>query len=118
MDSGAEVGVVPRALVNQGAVECGKLHISGVNGATSVHQSTVVEYKIGGLRQAKLAMIDERSDDEVVCIVPFDISNAEEVVAFKSAVEEVMDSDKPQGAQGAQVKVLTAVKPGLRLWRK
>ncbi len=54
IDSGAEVGVVPRALVNQGAVECGEMHVSGVNGMTSVHQSTVVEYEVGGLRLAKL----------------------------------------------------------------
>ncbi len=107
VDSGAEVGVVPRAFVGRGAVECGELHISGVNGMTSVHQSTVVEFEVGGLRLAKLVMIDERDAEEVMCIVPFDIASAEESAAFKVAIEEARDPGKMQGSQEVQVKVLT-----------
>ncbi len=100
-------GSSTRALVNQGAVECGEMHVSGVNGMTSVHQSTVVEYEVGGLRLAKLAMIDERKGDEVMCIVPFDIANEKENVAFRVAIEKARNPEKMQGARETQVKVLT-----------
>ena len=41
VDSGAEVGMVPRSLVGSDAVNCGEMHISGVLGKTSVYQSTI-----------------------------------------------------------------------------
>ncbi len=107
IDSGAEVGVVPRSLVDQGAERCGEMHISGVNGVTSVHQSTVVEYEVGGLRLAKLAMIDERAEDEAMCIVPFDIANKKEVATFRVAVEEMKGPEMEQGARETKIKVLT-----------
>ncbi len=59
IDSGAEVGVVPRALVKSDSNQCGKVHISNVHGVTEVHDSTIVTYVVGGLKTTRLAVIDE-----------------------------------------------------------
>lgn len=103
IDSGAEVGVVPRAMVSEGAVRFGQVHISDVHGRTSVHQSTVVEYVIGGLTCNKLAVIEERVGDDVMCIIPFDVMNEEEVCAFRRALELAKN-----GKSGAENKVSEA----------
>ncbi len=77
IDSGAEVGVVPRALVKNASNACGRVHISNVHGTTEVHESTIVTYVLGGLRTTRLAVIDEREGDDVICIIPFDVTNEE-----------------------------------------
>ena len=59
IDSGAEVGVIPRSLVTKDSGEYGEVHICDVHGKTSVHQSTIVVFELGGLRCVKLAVIDE-----------------------------------------------------------
>ncbi len=48
----------------------------------------MVNYKIGGLEFARLAVIDNRIGDDVVSIVPFDVTNQTESEAFRSAIEE------------------------------
>ncbi len=81
------MGVIPRSLVSSDSAECGDVHISDVHGKTSVHQSTIVTYELGGLRRVKLSVIDERSEDDVISIIPFDVTDSEEVKAFRRAVE-------------------------------
>ncbi len=103
IDSGAEVGVVPRSLVTSDNVECGKVHIADVHGRTSVHESTVVNYELGGIKFSKLAVIEERVGEDVMCIVPFDVLNSEEVEAFRRALSETKGSSDV----AADVKVVT-----------
>ncbi len=84
IDSGAEIGVIPRSLVTKDSLECGRVHIADVHGNTK----TLVNYKIGGLEFARLAVIDDRIGDDVVSIVPFDVTNQTESEAFRGAIEE------------------------------
>ncbi len=88
------------------SVECGEVHISDVHGKTSMHQSTIVTYELGGLRCAKLAVIDEREGDDVISIIPFDVLNEEEVKAFSCAISE-SKSDSASEVVEAEVKVVT-----------
>ena len=103
IDSGAEVGVVPRSLVTEESMECGRVHIADVHGRASVHESTVVNFVVGGLKFSKLCVIEEREGDDVTCIVPFDVLNGDEVEAFRKAVSECKTSDEVKAA----VKVVT-----------
>ena len=107
VDSGAEVGVIPRSLVSSDSAECGDVHISDVHGKTSVHQSIIVTYELGGLRRVKLAVIDERSEDDVISIIPFDVTDSEEVKAFRRAVEEFGLASSEKERVEASVNVLT-----------
>ncbi len=88
IDSGAEVGVVPRALVKSDSNQCGKVHISNVHGVTEVHNSTIVTYVVGGLKTTRLAVIDERAGEDVIAIIPFDVMNESESSTFKLALSE------------------------------
>ncbi len=106
IDSGAEVGVTPRSLVTGESVECGEVHISEVHGKTSVHQSTIVTYELGGLGCAKLAVIDEREKDDIISIIFFDVLNEEEVKSFSRAISE-SKSDSAREVVEAKVKVVT-----------
>ncbi len=40
------------------------------------------------MKCTKLAVIDERDDQEVMSIIPFDVTNSDEVSAFRLAIEE------------------------------
>ncbi len=48
-------------------------------------------------------MIDKRKGDEVMCIVPFDIANEKENVAFRVAIEKARNPERMQGARETQV---------------
>ncbi len=107
VDSGAEVGVVPKSLVGADSIECGIVHISDVHGKTSVHQSTIVNFELGGRKFANLAVIDEREGEDVISIIPFDVMNEEEVTAFRQAIEENKGVSRERESENAEVNVLT-----------
>ena len=62
-----------------------------------------MNFDIGGLKFSKLAVIEERVGEDVMCIVPFDVLNSEEVEAFRRALSETKGSPELK----ADVKVVT-----------
>ncbi len=106
IDSGAEVGVIPRSLVTQDGLKCGRVHVADVHGHSKSHDSTIVSYKIGGLEFTKLAVIDDRTGNDVVSIVPFDVTNQEECEAFGGAIREYK-ARLAEASECKTVRVLT-----------
>ncbi len=105
IDSGAEVGIVPRSMVTKDCVLCGHVHIADVHGKTSVHESTLVSFEIGGLKFSKLCVIEEREGEDVTCIVPYDVLSNTEGEAFRRAITEYRGGGKKE--KGKSVNVVT-----------
>ncbi len=80
VDTGAEVGMIPRSLVGRDAIDCGDINIRGVLGVPELHKSTKAIFEVAGLRLEKEVMIDESGDPEGECILPLSLSNGREVM--------------------------------------
>lgn len=88
VDSGASLGVVPRALLGDNYRDCGEVHVADVHRTRRVHRSTVVTFEVGGLVRSLVAMIDERQGDGVISIVPMNLTDAAENKAFTKAIAD------------------------------
>ena len=80
VDTGADFGMIPRALVHEGTVDCGDKFISGVHGDLVLHKSTTAVFEVAGLCLTKEVIIDDDTDGSLNCILQLDLSNENEVV--------------------------------------
>ncbi len=95
VDMGAEVGMIPRALVGEDSEDCGVMYIQGVLGKSVLHNSTKATFEVAGLKMVRVVIIDETDDPDGECIVPLNLGDKSEMLAYTKAVSE------------ANVKVLT-----------
>ncbi len=107
IDSGASIGVVPRALLKDNHQDCGEVHVADVHSTKRVHRSTVVTFEVGGLVRSRLAMIDERKDEEVISIVPMNLMDEDEIQAFTKAIADHRKEREGEQRVEAEVKILT-----------
>ncbi len=95
VDTGADLGVVPRTLVGEDAEDCGETYVSGVHGNTVLHKCTKAVFEVAGMRLVREVVIDKSGDSFADCILTLDLKVEEEVLAFMKAMKL------------AEVKVLT-----------
>ncbi len=107
VDSGASIGVVPRSLLKDSHRDCGEVHVADVHGNRKIHRSTIVTFEVGGLVWSQLAMIDERQGDGVISIVPMNLMDGEEIVAFSKAIADYREEKENGKESEAEVNVLT-----------
>ncbi len=88
IDSGAELGSVPRALVPKDVVLCNEVRVKGYGGSEKTGKSFMCEFVVGGYRKVVKTIIDESESPGVACIVPFTLVNEEEAAAYRCAVSE------------------------------
>ncbi len=94
IDSGAELGSVPRALVPKNVVLCNDVRVRGYGGSEKTCESFMCEFVVGGYRKVVKTIIDESESPGVACIVPFTLVNEEEAVAYRNAVSEYEAGEK------------------------
>ncbi len=94
IDSGAELGSVPKALVPKGAEMCKDIRVRGYGGAERDCKSFMGEFVVGGYRKVVRTIIDEGEPSEVACIVPFAVVNEDEAKAYRMAIKEYAESTK------------------------
>ncbi len=90
IDSGAELGSVPRAMVPEDVVLCNNVRVKGYGGSEKTCKSFMCEFVVGGYRKVVKTIIDESESPGVACIVPFTLMNEEEAAAYRSAVSEYL----------------------------
>ncbi len=94
IDSGAELGSVPRTMVPKDVVLCNDVKVKGYGGPERTCKSFMCEFVVGGYRKVAKTIIDESESPGVACIVPFTLMNEEEAVAYRSAVNEYIMGEK------------------------
>ncbi len=88
IDSGAELGSVPKALVPEGVVLCGDVLVKGYGGSEKNCKSFMCEFVIGSYRKVVRAIRDESEMPGISCIVSFSLTNEEESEAYRCAIQE------------------------------
>ncbi len=94
IDSGAELGSVPRAMVPKDVILCNEVRVKGYGGSEKTCKSFMCEFVVGGYRKVVKTIIDESESPGVACIVPFTLMNEEEAVAYRSAVSEYVVEER------------------------
>ncbi len=88
IDSGAELGSVPRGLVPVNAQMCEDVYVRGPVGKEQKCQSLMADFVVGGFYKRVRAIIDDDSCEGAVCIIPFNVTDRKENEAFAKAIEE------------------------------
>ncbi len=88
IDSGAELGSVPRELVPVNAQMCGEVYVRGPVGKEQKCESLMVDFVVGGFHKRVRAIIDDDSRKGATCIIPFNVTDKGENEAFARAIEE------------------------------
>ncbi len=94
IDSGAELGSVPKALVPEGVERCGDVYVRGYGGMEKKYRSCMSEIVVGGHRKVIRAIIDESESSGVTCLVPVSLVDDREAAAYREAIREYMSEDK------------------------
>ncbi len=94
IDSGAELGSVPRAMVPSNVILCNDVRVKGYGGSEKTCKSFMCEFVVGGYRKVVKTIIDESESPGVACIVPFTLVNEEEATAYRCAVSEYEAEEK------------------------
>ncbi len=94
IDSGAELGSVPKALVPEGVERCGDVYVRGYGGMEKKYRSCMSEIVVGGHRKVIRAIIDESESSGVTCLVPVSLVDDREATAYREAIREYMSEDK------------------------
>ncbi len=94
IDSGAELGSVPRALVPEGVELCSDVYVRGYGGVEKKYKSCMSEFVVGGHRKVIRASIDESESSGVACLVPVSLVDDQEAAAYREAIREYMSEDK------------------------
>ncbi len=94
IDSGAELGSVPRAMVPTDVILCNEVRVKGYGGSEKTCKSFMCEFVVGGYRKVVKTIIDESESPGVACIVPFTLMNEEEAAAYRSAVGEYVTEER------------------------
>ncbi len=87
VDIGVDLGLIPKTLAPGNAVDCGEKYISGVHGDMVLHQCTKATFEVAGLSLEREVVIDDSDDSSSSCILPLDLGEEEEVMAFMRAVK-------------------------------
>ncbi len=93
IDSGAELGSVPKALVPEQVVLCSDVLVKGYGGSEKCCKCFLSEFVIGGYSKVIRAIIDESELPRVSCIVPFSVTNGEEAEAYKCAIQDYVSGE-------------------------
>ncbi len=101
IDSGAELGSVPRELVPVNAQMCGEVIVKGSVGKEQKCESFMADFVAGGFYKRVRAIVDDDSHQGAACIVPFSVTDRCEYEAFVNAIEEYMSEER------AEMKVMT-----------
>ncbi len=94
IDSGAELGSVPKALVPEGVELCADVYVRGYGGTERRYKSCMSGIIVGGHRKVIRAIIDESESSGVTCLVPVSLVDDREAVAYREAIREYMSEDK------------------------
>ncbi len=94
IDSGAELGSVPKSLVPENVVLCSDVVVKGFGSAEKCCKSFMSEFEIGGYKTVIRAIIDESELPGGSCIVPFSVTNGDEVEAYRRAISEYMSREQ------------------------
>ncbi len=70
IDSGAELGSVPREFVPEGAKLCNEVRVVGYGGVERTQKSFMCEFIVGGYRKVVKTLIQEDGAPGVMCILP------------------------------------------------
>ncbi len=88
VDTGADYGLIPRAMVPENAVDCGEKLISGVHGDSVLHKCTKAVFEVAGLTLEREVVIGDSRDGSLVnCILHLDLRQEEEVRLMMEAVK-------------------------------
>ncbi len=101
IDSGAELGSVPKALVPEGIELCADVYVKGYGGTEKRYKSCMSELVVGGHVKRIRAIIDESESLGVACLVPVSLADDREAMAYREAIREYVSEDR------AGVNVLT-----------
>lgn len=86
LDSGADVGMVPRALIGSNPVNRGEIILTDAHKNRVTHRCTEVNFDINGNILRRVVAIDEDNDESPVnCILPVNLRNPEESAKFIEA---------------------------------
>ncbi len=96
IDSGAELGSVPRALVPVNAQMCGEVIMKGSVGKEQMCESFMADFVVGGFYKRVRAIVDDDSHQGAACIVPFCVTDTQEYEAFASAIDEYHATDRAE----------------------
>ena len=94
IDSGAELGSVPKALVPEGVERCGDVYVRGYGGVEKKYRSCMSEFVVGGHRKVIRAIIDESESSGVTCLVSVALVDDQEAAAYREAIRGYMSEDK------------------------
>ncbi len=61
---------MPRALVPEGAVDCGEKYIAGVHGHMVLHKCTEATFEVAGLELEREVLIDDSRCETSECMHP------------------------------------------------
>ncbi len=76
IDSGAELGSVPKALVPEGVELCNDVYVRGYGGLEKRYKSCMSELVVGGHRKVIRTIIDESESSGAACLVPVSLVDA------------------------------------------
>ncbi len=94
IDSGAELGCVPKALVPEGVEMCRDVYVKGYGGKEQKYKSCMSEFVVGGHRKRIRSIIDESESSGVTCLVPVSLVDDREAMAYREAIREYVSEDK------------------------
>ncbi len=101
LDSGAELGSVPKTLVPEGVELCPDVYVKGYGGMERRYKSCMCEFVVGGHEKRVRSIIDESGSQGVSCLVPVSLADDREAAAYRKAIREYVAGDI------AEVNVLT-----------
>ncbi len=94
IDSGAELGSVPKALVPDGVEQCGDVYVRGYGGREKKYKSCMSDIVVGGHKKRIRSIIDESESSGVACLVPVSLVDDREATAYREAIREYASEDK------------------------
>ncbi len=94
IDSGAELGSVPKTLVPEGVELCADVYVRGYGGTEKRYKSCMSEFVVGGHVKRIRAIIDESESLGVACLVPVSLADDCEAMAYREAIREYVSEDR------------------------
>ncbi len=94
VDSGAELGSVPKELVPEGVELCSDVYVKGYGGTEKRYKSCMCEFVVGGHVKRIRSIIDESEPSGVTCLVPVSLADDREAMAYREAIREYKLGDR------------------------
>ncbi len=96
IDSGAELGSVPRALVPKDGQSVGNVLVRGFDGKEVSCVAVICKFEIGGHCTTVKTIVGSDCQSGVSCIVPFNVTDQSEAKAYTEAIESYRASTSAQ----------------------